>query len=231
MEQEIHPIQANVLLALLFEQRARFTDLNTAKIPSDHFNFHIRRLVKIKLIKKSKDNLYQLTKKGKEFANRFDTDSIVLERQAKIGVLICCFKEENNKTQYLIQQRLKEPYFGFYGFITGKVRWGETIKQTAERELLEETGLKNETQIVGIKHKMDYSQDGDLLEDKFFFVIKVDNPRGKLVKEFEGGKNLWLTEKQIMKLPNLFDGVDESLKMVKRNKLVFSEIKYKVKKY
>jgi Mn-dependent DtxR family transcriptional regulator len=121
MEQEIHPIQANILLFLLFEPKARFKDLNTTGISTDHFNFHVRRLVELGLIEKTKRGFYKLTPKGKEFANRFDTDSQLLERQAKIGVLICCVDESEKDIKYLIQQRLKEPYYGFYGFVTGKL--------------------------------------------------------------------------------------------------------------
>lgn len=124
MEQEIHPIQANILLFLLFKPKARFKDLNTTGISTDHFNFHVRRLVELGLIEKTKGRYYKLTLKGKEFANRFDTESQFLERQAKIGVLVCCVGKSENDVKYLIQQRLKALYYGFYGFITGKVKWG-----------------------------------------------------------------------------------------------------------
>lgn len=231
MEQEIHPIQSDILLVLLFKPKARFVELNTTKMPSDHFNFHIKRLVKLDLIEKTKGGYYKLTPKGKEFANRFDTESQFLERQAKIGVLVCCVGKSENDVKYLIQQRLKEPYYGFYGFITGKVKWGEEVEETAKRELKEEAGLAGEFRLVGIKHKMDYSSRKDLLEDKFFFVFRVTNTKGKLINNFEGGKNLWLTQKEIFKLKDLFDGVDESIQMVKKDDFVFSETKYKVKRY
>lgn len=227
MELKIHPIQANILRILLFEPKARFSKLNVLKLPTDHFNFHIKRLVELKLIEKTDKNSYSLTIEGKEFANRFDTENIVIERQAKIGVLIVAVKDE----KYLAQQRLKQPYYGFYGFITGKVRWGETLAETASRELQEESGLKGKLTMVGVKHKMDYSEKSKLLEDKFFFVFRADNVKGNLLERFEGGRNLWLTEKEILRLPDLFDGVKESIKMANQKKLAFIETKYKVKKY
>ncbi|MDP2951008.1 MAG: NUDIX domain-containing protein [bacterium] len=227
MELKIHPIQANILKTLLFEPKARFSKLNVLKTPTDHFNFHLKRLVELKLIEKVDKNNYSLTAEGKEFANRFDTEAIVIERQPKIGVLIIAVKGK----KYLIQQRLKQPYFGFHGFITGKVRWGETLVETTNRELQEETGLKGKLTLVGIKHKMDYSESSKLLEDKLFFVSRIDNLKGDLLEKFEGGKNLWLTEKEILKLPDLFDGVKESIRMANQKKLAVVETKYKVKKY
>lgn len=240
---EIHPIQADILRVLLFQPQARFSELNTTNITSDHFNFHVKRLIEIGIIEKKEDK-YQLTTVGKEFANRFDTDStlpatdliergrqVLIEKQAKVGVLVCGVKTENKIQKHLVQQRLKQPYFGFYGFITGKSKWGETTEETAARELKEETGLTADLTLVGIKHKMDYSKKGELLEDKHFFVFRASNTKGNLIKHFEGGKNSWMTEDEINELSNLFDGVDESIEMIKQNSLVFSETKYTVSNY
>lgn len=229
-ELQIHPVQANILIALLFKPVARFSDLNTLNISNDHFAFHLKKLTKLGIVRKTK-NKYQLTKKGKEFANRFDTENAVIERQAKVGVLVCCVKKHKGRYKYLVQQRLKEPYYGFYGFLTGKVRWGDTVEETAKRELKEETGLTGTMKFLGVKHKMDYEKESSLLEDKFFFVFKATNTKGELIKEYEGGKNIWLTEGEINKLPDLFDAVDESVFMIKKGGFHFSETKYKVRGY
>ena len=50
---------------------------------------------------------------------------------------------------------------------------GITPLQAARRELKEETGLEGKLELVGVKHKMDYSQKGNLLEDKYFFVFPI----------------------------------------------------------
>ena len=230
---EIHPVQARVLRELLFKTEARFVELNVLDLTTDHFSFHIRSLVESGLVEKNANDRYSLTSVGKEFANRFDAEQkdIRPEKQAKLGVLVCCVKKEGKTKKYLVQQRLKQPYFGFYGFITGKIKWGETIYETAAREMQEESGLTGRLTLVGIKHKMDYSQEGDLLEDKHFFVFKVEEVKGNLIESYEGGRNLWLPKKDISKLPSLFDGVEETIKMILQKRLLFSETKYKVKGY
>ena len=126
---------------------------------------------------------------------------------------------------------MKQPYYGFYGFLTGKIKWGETVTEAAARELEEETGLKANPELIYIRHKMDYEVSGNLLEDKFFFGHRAVNCSGNLKENFDGGKNSWLTEKEILGLPNRFDGVEESLKMTENRKLVFVEKKYNVKGY
>ena len=119
IEIELHPIQKDILLILLFNPKLPFSGLNRAKISTDQFNFHLKRLLSLDLVEKT-EKFYVLTQKGKEFANRLDTESSVFEKQAKISVLICAVSEVGKGRKYLVQQRLKEPYFGFYGFITGK---------------------------------------------------------------------------------------------------------------
>ena len=137
-----------------------------------------------------------------------------------------------DENEYLVQKRLKQPYYGFYGGITGKVTWGETIKEAAIRELMEETNLSGKPILVGLEHKMDYEKmNGSLLEDKLFFVFRVNEPEGKLKRKFKGGENIWLNENEITKLPDKFDDIDLLLKMLRNNSISFIERKYKVKQY
>jgi len=161
IENEIHPIQVNILLKLLFNPTARFSQLNVLTAPTDQFSFHLKKLLEIGLIEKDGRN-YQLSVKGKEFANRFDTDRLVPERQAKVAVGVVGIRMRIDSTEYLIQQRLKQPYYGFFGLVTGKVRWGETTEETAKREFKEETGLSADFKLVGIEHKLDYSMEKEL---------------------------------------------------------------------
>jgi len=226
-ELEIHQAQAQILKTLLFKTEARFRDLNTQKLTTDHFTFHLKQLVEAKIIEKTAKGTYQLTAKGKEFANRFDTEKVALEKQAKAAVCIVAIKKEGTKIQYLSQQRLKNPFFGYHGFVTGKIRWGEELLETAARELREETGLNGKLEFCGMEHKMDYSkEDRQILEDKFFYIIRATQTKGALIEDFEGGKNGWLTEKEILNEQKVFEDVPDILKVVKGKNFTFGEKKF-----
>ncbi|WP_298958950.1 NUDIX hydrolase [uncultured Roseibium sp.] len=56
----------------------------------------------------------------------------------RVGVSVLCFKD--NKA--LMIKRGKEPYLGHWSLPGGLVELGETLKQAAERELREETGVQ-----------------------------------------------------------------------------------------
>lgn len=214
IEPKVHQAQVDILHVLLFKPDAAFAELQKASgLTSDHFNFHIKQMLEQDLVAKNTAGKYHLTAKGKEFANRFDTDARVVERQPKVAVLLIVERDDG---RVLAQQRLKQPYYGYWGRATGKIRWGETVLQAAARELMEETGLTADLTFKAVYHKMDYNQEtGEMLEDKLFFVVHGINPRGDLVEEFEGGRNAWMSQAEIKQQEKVFDGIDTSLEMAR----------------
>jgi ADP-ribose pyrophosphatase YjhB (NUDIX family) len=213
-------ILRELLLAssLSFSQLQKATDLS-----SDHFNFHIQKLIRDGLINKTSDG-YTLSRTGKEYANRMDTDEHVIEKQPKLSVALII---ENDKGEFLSQQRLKQPFYGFWGRPTGKIRWGEQIIEAAKRELLEETGLTAKLRVGGFYHKMDRdSERGDLLEDKLFCLIYGCNPKGTLIVDDEGHHNEWLSNETLMKKEKVFESVPEITKLAQSNTMGFIERYY-----
>jgi 8-oxo-dGTP pyrophosphatase MutT (NUDIX family) len=198
-EIKIHTAQTSILRELLFQPVAGYTELQKpTKLTSDHFNFHIKRLIELGFVKKIEGGKYTLSSKGKEYSNKLDTDSNTIERQPKVAVLLAITREKAGKTEWLFQERRKHPYFGYWGFPTGKIRWGESILETAARELMEETGLEAEYALKGIYHERAYElESGEQLEDKIFFVISCSNPTDTLMKEFSGGANYWITLEEL----------------------------------
>ncbi|MCB9823209.1 hypothetical protein H6800_02955, partial [Candidatus Nomurabacteria bacterium] len=50
-----------------------------------------------------------------------DTDDNTIERQPKSAVILAIEREVKGVKQYLFQERLKNPYFGFWGLPSGKM--------------------------------------------------------------------------------------------------------------
>lgn len=231
MEFELHPVQADILLVLTLNPTAKFVEMNTSGMSLDHFNFHVQRLVKTDLIRKTRSGRYRLTTKGKQLADRIEADSVVIEKQPKVSVLVICIMRKNNTDMYLMQKRLKHPYYGYLGMITGKVRWGETLKEAAARELKEETGLSGKMTLVGVEHKLDYSKREKLLADKLFFVFTVTDVKGRLQNKFKEGENMWMKEKDILTAKNIFEDIPKLLEIIKGKSFAFFEKKFKVQNY
>lgn len=216
LEVNIHEAQMSILRELLFHQKCSFAKLQKLTgMTSDHFNFHLQKLIELKLIEKVSRGTYTLTPRGKEYANKLDTDNNTVERQPKAAVILAIEREKDGKKEYLFQERLKQPYYGFWGFPTGKIRWGETIVQTAERELMEETGLTADHRIAGLYHELVYQEEtGEQLEDKLFFVVHCTNTKGKLQVNFEGGHNEWMSREVALSQPKIFTSFDIEIDIV-----------------
>jgi len=56
-----------------------------------------------------------------------------------IGIDAIILNED--KTKVLLIKRGSKAYYGMWGFVSGKVEWGEEIKETVIREVKEETNL------------------------------------------------------------------------------------------
>ncbi|HMS31410.1 MAG TPA: NUDIX domain-containing protein [Candidatus Saccharibacteria bacterium] len=206
LEVKIHNAQTLILRELLFHPSAGFAELQKPTgLSSDHFNFHISRLIDLDLVEKVTRGKYRLTRRGKEYANKLDTEKNTIERQPKISVILVIWKD-NTKQQILLQERLKNPYFGFWGYPTGKISWGETILQTAQRELQEETGLSGQFTYYGIYHEHAKADDSDeLLEDKIFLITETVGPTGSLT-DAEGCHNEWVNLSDALNFEKKFPG-------------------------
>ena len=224
-EANIHAAQTSILRELLFQPQAGYAQLQKPTgLTSDHFNFHIKRLVEVGFVQKVKAGTYKLTPRGKEYANKLDTDQNTIERQPKAAVLLAIYRRRGSKTEYLFQERLKHPYYGYWGFPSGKIRWGETVLETAARELAEESGLQARHQFRGLYHEHTFQKEtGELLEDKLFFVVKCTDTSGQLVKEFEGGRNCWLTTAQMAR-QTVFGSYKTELDIARGKKKFVEEI-------
>lgn len=230
LEVSIHEAQTSILRELLFVQSAGYAQLQKGtRLSSDHFNFHISKLVALDLVDKVARGTYKLSPKGKEYANKLDTDEKTIERQPKSAVILAIERESKGEREFLFQQRLKNPYFGFWGLPSGKIRWGETLVETAIRESEEETGLECNWRVAGVYHEhVTLQETGEFMEDKIFFVMHGTNPKGSLRKTFEGGANQWLSPAAAAAQEKKFDSVLIEVEMVdeKRDWLVERKTTY-----
>lgn len=211
-EAQVHEAQTKILRELLFIPETKFAELQKVSgLESDHAKFHIKRLVELGYIEKN-GVLYRLSIQGKEYANKLDTDAGVIERQPKVAVMLIVERENGGVKEYLLQERLKHPYYGYWGPPTGKVRWGESIVECASRELEEETGLEGVFEFRGINHERVVHDDtGEIVEDKIFNLMFCKNAMGKLKVKFDGGRNAWRTLEDMKNEPKRYKSFDQEM--------------------
>lgn len=207
---QLHELQLKILKNLLFARDLKYTELKPSKeIENNQFDFHLDKLIELGFITKTEDKRYSLTQKGKEYANTIDTDKIQVQKQAKIGAIVIGIKNLETEPEYLVYTRLKQPFYGCQGLMSGKVAYGEKVVETAKRELKEEANLDGDPEIVSITHFRVFDEDTkELIEDKFFYYCRVVDPKGEIVSN-EEGKFEWVRESEVEKyLTNPFGTIE-----------------------
>jgi ADP-ribose pyrophosphatase YjhB (NUDIX family) len=211
-------IQDCILTALLkTEKPVRYSAIKSEKVDNDLFNYHLQFLVKKNYIIKSEENLYTLSKKGKEHVQQFDIHGQV-HNYFKVSVLTYVLNEQN---QILLQKRLRHPYYGDTGVVSGKVDLGETVEMAASRKFAEETGLKCAFKLAGVHRKTRRDNNKRVIEDTLYHVCFGKNPTGKLVTKNDFGENYWADLQEALRTQST--NITKSSYSEKVLRLVFSD--------
>lgn len=227
----LHPIQNKILSTLIFKPNARFKELNTDSLTSDSFSYHIKNLIAQDLINKD-GSYYSLTSKGKMLAGKLDTVTHKLEKQPKVSVIVIPHAVIDGEQQFIIQQRTKEPYFGYWGFIAGKIRFGETVIECAQREMQEELGITGSLKFCYEIHEMVYDKaSGDQLEDKFFHIVEAVDLKGEVLKQTIEGVNKFVTVSEFLNITPKYHNEDDLLNWFLKKDFSFKEEKYYIDKF
>ncbi len=226
MTHQLHKVQVSILDSLRHTETARFSTLmRPTGLQSDSFKFYLRKLVVAGYVEKIENGHYRLTAKGKEFANNLNEAQLTIQRQPKLSLLIIVQKQhEYNEPLYLFQQRRRNPFFGFWGYISGPMQWDEDVEETATRELKKQTGLKATCKIQALYRQRDHETDKDLLlEDKLFVIMQATGVSGQLTNTWHGGHNQWMSMHELKKQPKYFTAVDHAVGILKTGQVYTSQ--------
>jgi len=221
MEQK-HLAQLEILKHLLFEPLSRFSVLNKLKLSNDHFSFHIKKLIEDGLIQKESDK-YFLTPKGLQFASRMDLEHTELLEQPKIGVSLFVTRKTKGKTEVLLGQRLKDPNLGKIGLFARKVKFGQSLLDTATKCLFEETGLTGKFSFAGT-YRLTQKAQGEIITDVLFTCFQVTNLSGEILTESIHSKNFWVEIEDSKKLEGIFSDYLKVVGHLQSEKIFFEEI-------
>ena len=196
----MNSIQKDILSkARFFKDGAKYAELKDADIDNDLHNYHLQQLVKTGYLEKD-GKLYKLTEKGKSYITNVDSLDKKRIGNYKVSVYMCVVDGD----RVLVHRRLKQPQYGYVGFPSGKISFGEGILETGSRELFEETHLKAEFKIIGNLRQIRHNAQGDVIEDGVFYVLYSDNFTGKLLEKQLEGENFWVPIKEALNIEKLF---------------------------
>lgn len=211
----MHQAQRSILAYLRHNPSARFGDLlRTTDMTSDVFKFHVQKLMRLDYITKQSDGRYDLTQRGKEFANRLDEKTGREIAQPKASMLIIARLHSDGEVRYLAHQRQRQPFFGYWGIGSAPVLRGQSIPAAARAEFAKQTGIDSQFAVHGMYHVIDRTPDGDVLEDKLFAIVVADFDQEPQMRPWYGGLSAWMTRQQLLSQSPLFPTTEHTLDML-----------------
>lgn len=218
----MHHIQRDILRSLLGAPSRRFKDLKPAGLESNIFMYHLKTLIKEDLVEKTDDG-YSLTSKGKHFVDRANLASLKVRIQPKTITILAI---ENTEGKLVILERLHQPFIHHKGFPSGKIHYGESLQQAAERELHEKTGFTNVPLTFRGNFIMRYDKDGETVNHiigyVFSGVMQGNEPLAfetEYFRSYWGDKSELYTDNRFKGHPELF----ELLEKTPKNQLFLAE--------
>ncbi len=205
----MHAEQQFIIQKLMHRPGLTFNELWNKEVVSSAFAYHLKILCDDGFIER-KDGAYYLTSHGKSYATYVDGESGKEEKFPLFGVIIVVY--DHIKQKYLLLKRLKEPFYGYWGFHGGKIKFNQYILECAADELHEETGLHCDVELKGVFSSKTYNN-GQLSYNHQLFVVYATNPSGVLIESTREGINEWFSADEITSL-HTFPNVPLSINIV-----------------
>lgn len=184
-----HELERKIILKLIHAPTAAFNELWGKEGESNTFAYHLGKLEGKGLVAKNKDGLYQLTEEGRKLSGFIEGDT---GKRAEFPVF-CHVLLVQDGDKWLSQRRLKEPFFGYWGFVSGKINFGQNLFECATRDLMEEAGLTATNWTLKAIEQVKTYEDGKLLHHHYLFHVHTDKFSGALKEKTHKAEHAWLT--------------------------------------
>lgn len=201
-----------ILRKLMHKQEMGFNELWGNEGTSNGFAYHLKILVEDGLVCKNGD-VYCLTHEGKKLCTYIDGENGEKAKFPLLGILAVIY--DKDRDMYLLMRRTKEPFFGMWGLIGGKLKFSEYIYECAKGEIKEETGLTCDIELRGIFSSKTYNNKA-LSYNHQMFIILATNPTGELIEKTREGENKWVKWEDVEEL-TMFPNVPKVVDVAKGN--------------
>mgnify|MGYP001618767480 CR=1 FL=1 len=186
---EVHECERQIMLKLIHAPQATFNELWAKQGESNTFAYHLHKLEEAGIVIKNADGAYHLTEKGRKDSAFIEGDTGARAEFPTLSVVMLVQDGDN----WLCQRRLKQPFFGYWGFISGKINFGFNVFECATRDLEEETGLiATDWELKAIEQVKTF-EDGRLLHHHFLFHVYTTKFSGVLKPATHKASNAWMT--------------------------------------
>lgn len=135
-----HHIQRSIFQKIAQKGSMRYADIKIDGVESSLFVYHLKELMRASMVEKDERGKYRLTKLGVTLSQHY-SEKLDDIRMAVPGYTVVFLRSD--KGNWLMYQREKAPFVGFYSTISGKMHHGETLQKSVQREMEECLVIEN----------------------------------------------------------------------------------------
>ena len=206
----IKDIRKKIIHSFMYNPIMKFNQLWNKEGRSNKFAYHLKKLVSEGFLQKINEG-YTLTHKGRQEIAYRENNSGGMCQFPLTTVITVIVDEKTNK--FLMLQRSKQPFLGFWGLHGQKLKFNQYILESARASIKEETGLECEVALKGLFSTKTYNRE-NILYSHQHLMVKATNPRGSMLARSNKGVNKWMTReemKSVKMLPNIQLMIDVAL--------------------
>lgn len=141
----MHHIQSHILHVLMRQEFARFRDMRPPRVDTNAYSYHLKVLQKDDYVLKTAQG-YTLSAKGLSYVDGLSVDKRNIRKQPKN---VAIFVLQNTAGEWLVAERLMQPYIGQYMLPSGKQHYGESPEDHIRREIREQVGVTVDVEYCG----------------------------------------------------------------------------------
>ena len=217
-----HHIQKQILHLLVLSDNKRFAELRPSKTDSNVFTYHLKQLIKEKLVIKNANGTYCLTPLGRVAGINITLSKKELLEQAHSILLLALITKEG----WLLRKRLAQPMYERVGFVHSEPLAHEPALMTAIRDFKERTGLTADFKPAGSGYVRLYSGE-DLESFTHFTLFKASSCTGTLEPLMRNGQNFWVKDPDFTD-PFMIPSMPDIARLLQSNEIFCTDLTYQI---
>ena len=191
-----HAIQKHIIKRLIHFPELGFNELWNKEGDSNKFSYHLDKLVGEGIVQKTVQGTYILTNEGRKLTAFIEGEEGARAQFPVLNIVLIV----RSGNLFLCQKRLKQPFYGYWGFVSGKINFGQNLFECVKRDLFEEAGLvAKEMKLKAIEQCKTF-EDQKLLFHHYAFIVEVKNPTGTLIEQTHKAEHKWMTLEDYRKI-------------------------------
>ncbi len=198
---ELDWIQKKILLDLIRSDKAKVSELKPADMPDNAFAYHLNKLARAGVIKKTERATYELTDKGHHIIGKMSTKLDAFVEDIKTVIMLYAVINNN----YLLFEWSRQPYLGKITPLYDRVPFGKTLHDAIMSASKDKLGYPSKviyknTAIVKI------FKNNTLVTHMNAIIYRIENPKTSLTQTSRNGttRYLPLENEQIMEGVDIF---------------------------